>query len=310
MRLCLGYNTAFDYWRWHDLANRPAPVRRQPNFYAPTRELITEARKELDIHKLPLHAIVSNANDKRNHHEVKCHIAQIPLPENSFVKHSKHVAVASPEACFLQLANMLSFTELLQAGYELCRTYAIDPLSSDLLQRHQRTTIRSIESYLEKAAGINGSTKACKALQYICDNSASPMETKMALLLCLPTWAGGYGFPKPTLNKTVTVLDSDRLPKTYRCDLIWPNQKIALEYDSHLHHTTNKKVYLDSTRRVSIESSNTHVLSITKQQVYNASAFNDLADVVAKYLGIRFKTERKDFGIRQRKLRRNLGLGT
>ena len=52
------------------------------------------------------------------------------------------------------------------------------------------------------------------------------------------------------------------------------------------------------------------MLSITKQQVYNASAFNDLADVVAKYLGIRFKTERKDFGIRQRKLRRNLGLGT
>lgn len=81
------------------------------------------------------------------------------------------------------------------------------------------------------------------------------METKIALLLSLPTSMGGYGIPQPDLNAQVThSFSGARHPERFRCDLYWPTVKLALEYDSHQYHASSEKVVLDSTRRMKIES--------------------------------------------------------
>lgn len=134
------------------------------------------------------------------------------------------------------------------------------------------------------------------------------METKIALLLSLPTSMGGYGIPQPDLNAQVThSFSGARHPERFRCDLYWPTVKLALEYDSHQYHASSEKVVLDSTRRMKIESKKIHVLSVTKQQIYNPSEFEKLVGVIARYLSHRIRINRKDFNQRRQHLRAKLG---
>lgn len=349
MKLYLAYQSAVDYWSYYDLASRAQIVKTWDTaFGSPTRELVSDAQLETPYIQLPLHVVVRGKDNKRNFSEIVCHSIGKTIPQRSFVSHSKHVAVSSPEACFVQMANKLPLTQLVQLGFELCGTYATDPLSGQLMKRLPRTNLQYLKNYVVKAKGIKGSAKAKQALLYTHENSASPMETKLTMLLTLPTSLGGYALPKPELNKVVEVDEGWRI-KTYRCDLVWQlkrfeertlnaergtatysdrfiakngglvsshksasgesqNAGLALEYDSHEFHAEERKIILDSKRRISLERSNMRVLSVTKQQVYDEWAFDELAKVVAKYLGIRMRIGRKDFVQRRRCLRVELGL--
>lgn len=67
------------------------------------------------------------------------------------------------------------------------------------------------------------------------DGSASPMETSLALMLTMPPDLGGFGLPKPLLNKAIdtpaengALFDRDRVTP----DMLWEGQRVALEYDS------------------------------------------------------------------------------
>ena len=310
MQLYLGHKSALDYWCWNDVPSR-LQTRKMQNvaLTAPTPELICFARAELNPFETPLHVIVADENDKRNLKNIYCHSFGNSIPPYSFFRHSAHIAVSSPEACFLQLALTADPIGLICIGCELCGTYSIDPISGKLLNRRPRTKLAFLHAYLNKADGIRGSIKARKALAHILENSASPMETKIALLLSLPTSMGGYGIPQPELNAQVTHSFSDtRHPERFRCDLYWPTVKLALEYDSHQYHASSEKVVLDSTRRMKIESEKIHVLSVTKQQIYNSSEFEKLVGVIARYLGHRIRINRKDFDQRRQHLRAKLGL--
>lgn len=310
MKLYLGHKSALDYWCWNDVPSR-LKTRKMQNvaLTAPTPELIRFARAELNPFKTPLHVIVAHENDKRNLKNICCHSATNSIPPYSFFRHSAHVAVSSPEACFLQLALTTDPISLIYIGCELCGTYSIDPISGKMLSRRPRTKLAFLHTYLNRADGIRGSIKAQKALTHILENSASPMETKIALLMSLPTSMGGYGIPQPELNAQVTHSFSDtRHPERFRCDLYWPTVKLALEYDSHQYHASSEKVVLDSTRRMKIESEKIHVLSVTKQQIYNPYEFEKLVGVIARYLGHRIRINRKDFDQRRQHLRAKLGL--
>lgn len=71
------------------------------------------------------------------------------------------------------------------------------------------------------------------------DSSASPMETALALMLTMPVELGGFGIKKPLLN---AVIDASSLDEGLRGrdsvtpDMLWPEKKVALEYDSSEFH--------------------------------------------------------------------------
>lgn len=316
MKICLGYTSALEYWRRNDLFSREHIIKIAPStLSAPNRGLLEKAQFELEDCQTPLHLVVFERVKRRNLSNSVCHVIVGSIPQRSFVNHSSHVAISSPEACFLQLASSLSLIELIQVGFELCGSYAIDPKSGSLLVRFPRTNVLGIARYLEKAKGIHGLVKAKRALRYVCENSASPMETKLTLLMSLPTSLGGYGLPKPQLNKEVEI-DKGWRTKNYRCDALWslalPEQRtlqsLVLEYDSHAFHAEQEKMQLDSRRRVQLEKERMHVLSVTKQQIYDPAAFDNLAHVVAKYLRFRFRSTRSDLQQRRMLLRKKLDL--
>ena len=71
------------------------------------------------------------------------------------------------------------------------------------------------------------------------DNSKSPMETSLALILTLPIEFGGFGLPRPELNRNIDVsgwrgILSDR--NTICTDMWWEDHGVALEYDSFSFH--------------------------------------------------------------------------
>ena len=71
------------------------------------------------------------------------------------------------------------------------------------------------------------------------DSSASPTETALALMLTMPVELGGFGIKKPLLN---AVIDASSLDEGLRGrdsvtpDMLWPDEKVALEYDSSEFH--------------------------------------------------------------------------
>lgn len=166
-----------------------------------------------------------------------------------------------------------------------------------------------MKSYLNKTRGIRGSGKASKALPFIIEESASPMETALAMMLCSPSSLGGFSLPKPKMNyPIITSRETNYLgdKKTFRCDLCWPERKFALEYGSDLFHAESRKINEDSKRRALLEAEGYHVISVTKSQVYDKAALRNIVDVSSRYLGKRVRISRQSFDRRHDELRKLL----
>lgn len=287
----------------------------------------------------PIHLIVASVNSKRKLSNAICHVSSkgitprafkrvvspstpsepslpsAPSPHSPYSIHSTPSApstsltlyIASPEVTFLQMTKRSNIYQVLKIGYELCGHYAIHPFTGELLIRKPRTTKNKIEKYLAATYGSHGHHLASKAFPYLCNNSASPMETKLTLLLALPPHLGGYGLPFPELNFPIfSTHRGKKIKELYRCDLCWPKEKLALEYDSHQFHSEEEKRELDSRRRIAIENHGLHVISVTKQQIYDRDSFSELAEVVAKYLGKRLRITRADKDLKRMELRNAL----
>ena len=77
--------------------------------------------------------------------------------------------------------------------------------------------------------------KAKTAIRYVCDGSASPMETCLALLLGLPARYGGYGLGMPEMNAKVLIparLGKRTTYRKYHCDLYWSEQNVAIAHSA------------------------------------------------------------------------------
>ena len=116
------------------------------------------------------------------------------------------------------------------------------------------------------------------------------METALSMILCLPIHLGGYGFTAAALNKPMRL--SFRDPRSgierirdCRCDLLWPERSLAIEYESDLEHLSSRKFSEDSKRRNDLVATNYTVLTVTKHQILNLAYWPVLAEHVAAKLG-------------------------
>ena len=200
--------------------------------------------------------------------------------------------MSTPEFCFLQMANRLSLARLIMLGYELCGTYVLVDKGPAPRRDAPLTTVAKLRTFVEGASNARGRKKALRALRYVLDRSASPMESALAMLLCLPYGLGGYGLPEPRLNYRVDVPPSFRAMadrKHCACDQCWPESKLAAEYDSELHHADPERRESDARRRSTLITLGFTVVTVSKGQVMDSGAFNRLAHQLAKRLGKRLR---------------------
>ena len=262
---------------------------------------------------MPLHVLVGSDNARKINRNLHCHISSGEFPSGSFVRMDSGLTVSSPELCFLQMAGELSLVDIVALGYELCGSYRLDKENEEgtgFRGDLPLTSVGSLSSYIARATGLKGRKNALRALHFIADGSASPMETILAILLTFPYRLGGYGFPKPMLNHRIEVPasagKSDGKSKYYYCDLYWPDKKVDVEYDSDMYHTGSERIAQDAVRRNALSGMDIMVVTVSRMQVTETIKMRELAEVLSKLLGKRLQYAGKEFAYRHAKLRKQL----
>lgn len=203
----------------------------------------------------------------------------------------------------MQLAAELDAVQRLKLGMELCGTYALRPDAERGFVRrewgHTLSTAEKLLKYAEGAGPSHGAALAREAARDLATGAASPAETKVYLLLCLPLRQGGYGLPKPLLNRRVRLrdgraellgeIDGAAGFRVLRPDFYWHDANVALEYDSDAHHSGPSDAPRDSKRRGELEHASVRVLTMSSEQLYDGRLLEKMARTLARLLGHRMR---------------------
>lgn len=317
----LTHNTARQFWqlatdpdRWK--RSRRATWPRDTPAH-PTRAALDEALLILEDAGAiepsnPIDVLVSSDASRRHIPNVTCHVCTASLPEYSFARITPNVYVAAPELMFAQVATELSFPEIVFLGFELCGRYSAPPMRFlPLLERQSKTaskdffergffdrpplsSAKRLGSFLAKTKRLRGKKNAADAIPYIINGSASPMETVCAMLLCLPPYRGGFGIEQPLLNARVDMKGKGAplaAVRSHECDMLWPEANLAIEYDSELEHSDERRIAKDSRKRADLAAANVEVITVTKQQVMGVASMEQIARRVAKRTGKRVRQD-------------------
>ena len=280
----------------------------------------------------PVNLMVASPESRRKSTFVHPHVRMDSSTEWCFIEIDKDVSISSPAFCFFQMSGELSLIKLIELGYELCGSYtspvikrndlcdkinARFPVSggdnrstkiaqNDLYGLPQLTNIKELKAFTSRMKGENQYNWVSRALRYIVDGSASPMETILVMLLILPYKYGGYGLPAPELNKRINT----RKEATYRpgkvyyiCDLFWPKANLAVEYDSDAYHTGTYHIVKDSKRRLELTMLGIDVITVTGNQVRDIPSFERIAKLIAQRLHKRLQYDNSKFLKAQHNLR-------
>ncbi|MBR2789543.1 MAG: hypothetical protein IKD70_02840 [Eggerthellaceae bacterium] len=237
-----------------------------------------------------------------------------PLPPGSLLRLNEHVLIASPELAFVQEAERRSLGQAIMCGCELCGAYVLlGPDGRPLAKPGTRPPLTTAARIRETVDGLGlcGTACASRAAGYVLDGAASPMEARLALLLCLPTRLGGYGLPRPALNAPAAL--SREAFAVYphspcRLDLYWPDARFDVEYDGGEFHAADAHAK-DVARTAALKLDGIEVLMLTKAQVFDARVFASMARVIAEKLGMYLRIRTKGFEEKAHRLRRELGMG-
>ena len=300
MPIVLSHASAFRFWRRFAGDTRALRRVRHPKAmeepFNPTPELIEELATcgftlEGDER---LHLLFASPALRSRAARIASHVFADTLPEGSLVRLSERVLVASPELAFAQMAESFTFERETMAGMELCGTYAIMP-DETLRERTPLTNAGLLTSFAIALMGPR--SKAAQAARYALNGAASPMEAKLALLLCLPTTRGGYGFPLPELNCRIELGEDAR--KLYdaafcRADLFWREAGLDVEYDGRAAHDGNAHV-VDVAREQALEAQGISVTRLTYAQIESPEAFDVVAKTLGRRLGKGVRVRARDF---------------
>ena len=300
-----GYETALWYWRM--IASRSSAPRHTTRTITPggyTHTDIQEGKGRpywLDNDVLAMsgnqiHPLVFFKNDKSSRTKQIWHLWN-KVPRDAFSPAGEGSFVASPEFCFLQMASVLSFSELVLLGMEFCGFYCLDPTEEEGFGKRPiaLTSCARIRDFLAENEGARGRRAAEVALNYVADGAASPMESAVYLLLVLPYKRGGYRLPRPLLNYEIKLDDKARkLFGGRSCwgDLCWPDSHLDLEYLGRPSHEGANNMLSDRRRTLAIEEAGYEVVEITKEQVLDLVAFDIVARRIAAKLGKRLDNKK------------------
>jgi len=313
MKQFISHQSALEHWsRRRELPEKSAD--RRCKVALPDKQSRIEPQIFSEF-TLPVHILIRDRGARLVSKIVKQHLFSSETPVGCFLNIGDGLMVSSPEFCFLQMAERLALVRLIELGYELCGVYSIpqadDPNTPEIGFHHRRplTSVDKLKNFLECMPGAKGHKKAKRALRYIIDGSASPMETKLAMFITLPYMLGGYGFVLPELNKRIVLTKTARKEFNkdyYVCDIFWPDEKIAVEYDSDQQHTGSDRIASDSKRRNAISTLGVRVVSVTRQQLYSSVELERVAKTIAKHMNRRLFLPNSKFYAAHNDLREQL----
>lgn len=309
MPIALSHESALEFYR---------SVRVEPRRYFEVNRAKTLLRTPPDVTfektegpwwlNRPLHVLVTQKNARRTSKNLKSHLWKGDLPKGAVFDTHNEFYVCAPELVFLQIAGSMELLELIKVGYEFCGTYDVSN-GKEVRKCRPLTQVARLKSFLAKNKGAPGAKRANRALAYIIDNSASPMETALAMLLSLPYKYGGYGLSNPQLNHPI-YMDEDKRRKArsgfYIGDICWPEAKLVIEYDSDKHHVGEARLSKDSKRRGDLSSQGFTTETVTKSQILNRSELEVVVGEIARLTKKQIRYDEQKFPYANSELRRVL----
>lgn len=164
------------------------------------------------------------------------------------------VVMSHPLSALQDIAAQLSQVDLI---------VAMDALAADQCGAHRRVRRAEMEELIGELRG-RGAPALRKALPHVRERSWSPMETKLRLQMLR------RGFPEPELN--VRVLEETTGIEFY-IDLAYPDEKIAIEYDSEDHRKNRKTWQKDLNKTDVLHEAGWKVVRATIADYHQPGAF-------------------------------------
>ena len=295
-RIYISHKSALFFWRtnppWYVLEGADRNIRALRNCPSTNKQIRDFRLSEAEFGPKPIDVLVP-LHSPRPRSILTYHIQKAQLPPHSLYPVRDGIHVVSPALCFVQLCNSLPIIEALKLGMELCGTYALRPdgFEDKSSRDYQMMIAAPLARKLETWSDIHGLHQARMVARYLVDRSASPMETNLYLLLCLPQKLGGYNLKRPELNPEIELPVEARLilrQEKIKPDMRWLKEKLIVEYDGEYHNDPTQALK-DEKRRVVLETLGYTVIVVKKQQVYDPIAFDGVAIMIAKKCGKRIR---------------------
>ncbi len=296
----LSHISAFEYWRIVGLPGvripEPSFAQMPPSAYDSDDFDWIAGRGLLSY---PVHVTASSkVNNSRGHTDgasptIVVHHRPSILPRGSIYKISGTQYVVAPELALAQIAKFVSREELACLASEFCGLYSpYDAISSGMIRRDTLTTPRRLRSFCDRAKGIHGIGALKSASKHCLARSRSPMETIAGELLSLPRSRGGYGLGGCVLNSKVRLDSAERKRagvEMLEPDILWPSERVVVEYDSDEFHMTPGRIANDARRKNAFVSSGYSVATLTRAHIFDAVQMDTIALQIAKLRGVRLR---------------------
>ena len=238
----------------------------------------------------PMDVLAPASGDRHATISVRPHQWSQPVPAGSFIDLGEGVLLASPELCYLQLADRLANVELMLLGFALCGGYFPARCQKGFVCLDPLTSTTKLGRYLDASPkGTRGIAKARNALRKVLDGSLSPMESSCAILLTLDRRLGGYGVQAPVLNARIELgTDASRTSRLSYCmiDLYWPQARFGIEYDGAPFHTDDAR---DIRRELVLANLGVSTRRLTAEQLLDQRQFRLVVREASMALGRRLR---------------------
>lgn len=239
------------------------------------------------IHSEKIHVLAGAHGTCRSGPHHVAHTCEHDLPQGSFVSLGHGVFVSSPELCFLHAAEVLGFNRLVAYGHEICGTYALQPEADrGFVTAKRLTSVAKLRAFISRFPDAYARAKALRALAWVADGAASPLETATGMILHLPMKYGGYGLPVHAFNRKVPLSKEARcLAGRMYCklDLSWGDVKYDLEVQGKYDHSN--QLDSDSKRELALKHDGYRYDPITYAQITSPFDMAVIAKRVAREIG-------------------------
>ena len=266
---------------------------------------LNDARLLLPPVSTPISIATQSPRNRNRSARWQCQVWSKPFPPHSLWKLAEpNILISAPWFCYLQMASKLNLADAIRLGMELCGTHSTLPFSPSITFNGTLTAeeIRNgcaktppITNARQLRAGLamlpnHKSAMAVIAAQYVLDGSRSPAESRLYIILCLPTKRGGYGLIKPELNVKIP------LPKHlqdicgspyYIADFYYPHHGLVVEYEGHYHWEGNARMD-DNVRDLIFRELGITVIRIGKKQLENPALLDLQVREISRRLGIKY----------------------
>lgn len=260
---------------------------------------------------IPLSCLVARSESRRCLKTLTCKVASQLAARESFVALGSASYIASPELCAFGIAKESDAVKTALVISEFCGLYSlVGPQEGGFRSRAPLSSLERMRQLADGLSHARGLNVFREAIDLSVQDSASPMETAVALLLSLPSRYGGFSLPKPEMNWMVRgneTLRDAAVKGTHVSkgslfgDLVYLEHNLIVEYASKKHHQDHWDS--DMIRYNELVDDGFKVVSITPTQLFDATKMMNIAGTIARQLGCELPSATPEWASRNKRLR-------